>query len=55
MLKNVYIKLTLRYEDKGFDELLTDIKNPKEVCFYESKEIEDYIHKDHPDFNLIYI
>jgi len=51
-LKKVYIKLTLWYEDGKKEELLIDGKEDSDLRISDSKEIEEYIKKDHPDFNL---
>ena len=51
--EKVYIKLTLLYEDGKKDEMLTDGKEDSILSILNSKEIEEYIKKDHPDFDMI--
>lgn len=51
--EKVYIKLTLLYEDGKKDEMLTDGKEDSILSILNSKEIDEYIKKDHPDFDMI--
>lgn len=47
----VYFKLTLLYENGGKDSML--IVPSKDIQLYNKEEIEDYIKKEYPDFDLI--
>lgn len=51
--KNVYMKLTLLYENGGKETLLTNIDENEEIMIYNEEEIANYIKEDHPNFNLI--
>lgn len=54
-LNKAYIKITLRYEDGGKDDILVSANPQSNFIIYGKKDIEDYIKKDHPDFNLLEI
>lgn len=56
-LNKAYIKITLRYEDGGKDEILVSASTDSESQFilYDKKDIDEYIKKDHSDFNLMEI
>ena len=52
-LDKAYIKITLRYEDCGKEEILVSANSQSDFIIYDKKKIEEYIQKDHPDFNLL--
>ena len=54
-LKKAYIKITLRYEDGGKDDILVSANPQSDFIIYGKKDIEEYIKKDHLDFNLLEI
>lgn len=54
-INKVYVKLTLRYEDGGKDEVLTSLVANSEPYIRGANEIEKYIKKEHPDFNFMSI
>lgn len=54
-LNKAYIKITLRYEDGGKNDILVSANPQSDFIIFEKKEIEAYIKKDHPDFNLLEI
>ena len=52
ILDKTYIKLTLLYEGGGKDEMLKLLAD-ESTSLFEKEEIDDYIKRDHPDFNLL--
>ena len=52
LLDNVYIKMTLVYEDGGRDVMLVNLDKSNKVELYEEEEIAEFIRKEHPDFEL---
>ena len=52
VLDKSYIKLTLLYEGGGKDEMLKLLAD-ESTSLFEKDEIDDYIKRDHPDFNLL--
>ena len=52
ILDKTYIKLTLPYEGGGKDEMLKLLAD-ESTSLFEKEEIDDYIKRDHPDFNLL--
>lgn len=52
ILDKTYIKLTLLYEGGGKDEMLKLLAD-ESTSLFEKEEIDDYIKRNHPDFNLL--
>lgn len=52
ILDKTYIKLTLLYEGGGKDEMLKLLAD-ESTSLFEKEEIDDYIKRDHADFNLL--
>ena len=52
ILDKTYIKLTLLYEGGGKDEMLKLFAD-ESTSLFEKEEIDDYIKRDHADFNLL--